>query len=696
MDQKTILTRVKNKFDTLANWMTVWESIYPLQGEIYVFEVAAKDTNAKTAGLPETDIVRHFTKTGNGKTNVSLKDLPWDSSDALVSVDVEASGDGVINLSGQGGSNSVTISASHKKQTNISASGFTTNNTTTSISGSGDSGTLKIPQLSVDEYGHVTDISEDSVSIALPTVPNITVSPAEEGTDNTLAFGETFTTITSLSASGHTLTPTVVEFTMPSQTDISIVEETSDEQSYTPGDTITVVTDLNKTANSHELELIKTPFKLTETGLTKGDDQNSSQVLAHGDTFTAVVDTSVTNHTITDVTKTFTLPSETPLSIDTTQEASSPGHSGSITLVKSISKGDSSHNIDVVETEVTFPEETILSIDDDTSPESKPLTHQEEITVVTNIVKGDSSHNIDLVKTTFTLPSETLLSKGEDSSGAQTVTIDSTTKNGTFTAITDTQVNGHTLTDVNTTFTIDLSNFASLSDISSAMVFRGTLGDTGTVQQLPTATIDTVGDCYKVITEYAQLGYSIGDMLVCNSDLEWVLIPSGDDEYKGTVTSVATGQGLTGGPITTSGTISHASVSREDSDSTASPDHQETVTVVDSVSTDVMGHVTGINVKTVTLPSETDISVDQLSDTAQSLTHGDTFTIVTAVSKGDTSHNVDVTTKEFTLPALDTELSETSEEGVQNKVVTEAINTLSNRLDNIKVITSEQIQALFS
>ena len=35
------------------------------------------------------------------------------------------------------------------------------------------------------------------------------------------------------------------------------------------------------------------------------------------------------------------------------------------------------------------------------------------------------------------------------------------------------------------------------------------------------------------------------------------MLPSGD-EPSGTVTNIATGTGLTGGPITTSGTISHA------------------------------------------------------------------------------------------------------------------------------------------
>lgn len=68
------------------------------------------------------------------------------------------------------------------------------------------------------------------------------------------------------------------------------------------------------------------------------------------------------------------------------------------------------------------------------------------------------------------------------------------------------------------------------------------------------------GHTYKVITNYTNKGTNdkcptckIGDMIISNGSA-WVVIPSGD-EPSGTVTSVATGTGLTGGTITTSGTI---------------------------------------------------------------------------------------------------------------------------------------------
>jgi hypothetical protein len=64
--------------------------------------------------------------------------------------------------------------------------------------------------------------------------------------------------------------------------------------------------------------------------------------------------------------------------------------------------------------------------------------------------------------------------------------------------------------------------------------------------------------------------------------------PSGYTTNTGTVTSVATGGGLTGGPITTSGTISHA-----DTSSQASVNNSGR-TYIQDVTLDEYGHVTGL------------------------------------------------------------------------------------------------------
>ena len=72
----------------------------------------------------------------------------------------------------------------------------------------------------------------------------------------------------------------------------------------------------------------------------------------------------------------------------------------------------------------------------------------------------------------------------------------------------------------------------------------------------------------------------------------------------------------TGGNFTTNQssnetiTINHSNVSRTDTTSTDSPAYGETITAIDSVTTSARGHVTAVNVKTITLPSTDDTSYD--------------------------------------------------------------------------------------
>lgn len=181
------------------------------------------------------------------------------------------------------------------------------------------------------------------------------------------------------------------------------------------------------------------------------------------------------------------------------------------------------------------------------------LTHGGTFTV-TQPVSNGTGHITAMNTRTYTLPSETTLSKGADSPATAII---EPKKTATFKAVTDTTVSGHTITDTTTTYTLDLSDFASLSEISTAMVFKGSLGTNGTITSLPTASTSTIGDTYKVITAgtYASITARVGDVFICNNDPAWVLIPSGD-EPSGTVTNIATGTGLTGGPITSTGTIS--------------------------------------------------------------------------------------------------------------------------------------------
>ena len=70
----------------------------------------------------------------------------------------------------------------------------------------------------------------------------------------------------------------------------------------------------------------------------------------------------------------------------------------------------------------------------------------------------------------------------------------------------------------------------------------------------------------------------------------WILIPSGD-EPSGTVTNVASGEGLTGGPITSSGTLKHAvPTGAASGDKGSSTDH----VYIKTITTDKFGHITAV------------------------------------------------------------------------------------------------------
>ena len=127
---------------------------------------------------------------------------------------------------------------------------------------------------------------------------------------------------------------------------------------------------------------------------------------------------------------------------------------------------------------------------------------------------------------------------------------------------------------------------------STAMVFKGTLGTGGTITALPTAATTTIGDTYKVITAgtYASIVAKVGDVFICSDAPAWVLVPSGD-EPSGTVTNVATGDGLTGGPVTSTGTISHAvPTNAATTNSKTSVDNK----YISGATSDKFGHITAI------------------------------------------------------------------------------------------------------
>lgn len=128
----------------------------------------------------------------------------------------------------------------------------------------------------------------------------------------------------------------------------------------------------------------------------------------------------------------------------------------------------------------------------------------------------------------------------------------------------------------------------ALSSLVGPMRFIGTLGAGGTATALASASANNEGYTYKVITEgtYLDVTVKVGDLVISNGS-SWIVVPSGD-EPSGTVTNIATGNGLTGGPITSTGTISHADTSSQASLTVQSKKY------VNAISLDDFGHVISI------------------------------------------------------------------------------------------------------
>lgn len=95
----------------------------------------------------------------------------------------------------------------------------------------------------------------------------------------------------------------------------------------------------------------------------------------------------------------------------------------------------------------------------------------------------------------------------------------------------------------------------AISGIAGAMYFKGTVGTGGTAgTTLPTTGVK-VGDTYKICSAgtYASQAAKVGDLFIATATTPaWAYVPSGDDAA---VTSVTAGAGLTGGTITSTGTI---------------------------------------------------------------------------------------------------------------------------------------------
>lgn len=100
-----------------------------------------------------------------------------------------------------------------------------------------------------------------------------------------------------------------------------------------------------------------------------------------------------------------------------------------------------------------------------------------------------------------------------------------------------------------------IATAADLAGIAGGMYFKGTIGAGGTAgSNLPTSGV-SIGDTYRISSKGTYNGESceVGDLFIATATTPtWAYIPSGNDAA---VTSITAGTGLTGGTITSTGTI---------------------------------------------------------------------------------------------------------------------------------------------
>ena len=94
-------------------------------------------------------------------------------------------------------------------------------------------------------------------------------------------------------------------------------------------------------------------YLTSQTQLSKGTEANTTETLSFGGTFTAMSETSVSNHKITDNTITYTLPTETSLSTGSSTATKTLEHGKTFTAITGISV--SGHKITPTTTTYTMP-----------------------------------------------------------------------------------------------------------------------------------------------------------------------------------------------------------------------------------------------------------------------------------------------------------------------------------------------------
>lgn len=335
---------------------------------------------------------------------------------------------------------------------------------------------------------------------------------------------------------------------------------------------------------------------------------------------------------------------------------------------------------------------------------------------VNDVTLNTDGRTLTVHKATLpTIPKGSGSVEGSGTSIVQTVKLNDHTLSGTKVALKgSTNAEGGEITvkktDSGIVFGLAEGIYATKDELSMAMVFKGTLGTSGTITKLPTASKATVGDSYKVITagnygagELADC--DVGDLIVCRqiesgstATYEWIRIPAGDDAND-FVSSVNVSTGLTKSGSELSPTISHKDYSSatggNKGGSLSATDYGVSGKVITGISldTDGLGHITSDptvyegdfvseagartiaqeeeSTTTVTGDNKITVTDNALADSKDhaytithasitknntttgggNLSHSGDFTAVTSITYDGTGHVSGVNTATYTLPA---------------------------------------------
>ena len=186
-------------------------------------------------------------------------ELGDEGSYALKTITATATDDDVVVLTGTSGSNGVTYDAKHAKKG--PAAGNTVKGPTedVTVSGSGATGSIKVPKVTVDEYGHTTGLTEQTLSITMPTLPEKLPNP------HALTFTGAVTGTYDGSADKTAHIPTIAEMTAGLSNDdaavanqfVTVVKQTNGVVSVTraqpTADDVSGLAAIAKTGNVKDL-----------------------------------------------------------------------------------------------------------------------------------------------------------------------------------------------------------------------------------------------------------------------------------------------------------------------------------------------------------------------------------------------------------------------------------------------------------